>query len=157
VRGLPRWRHSPGHRCAESPGARRPRRAHWAPAVLGPGGGWRGRRACGPADAPGRVRDGHGHVRAPHHREHRPQPAGPCVTAALGIAAVIRAADSLLVAPCERAGCEGPLTLPGSLYFACNARYTFSAVTGSSVMLTPVASSTALAIAGATAPMGCSP
>ena len=38
-------------RCAESPGARRPRRAHWAPAVLGSGGGWGGRRRRGPADA----------------------------------------------------------------------------------------------------------
>ena len=46
VRGLPRWRHSAGHGCAESAGAGRPRRAHWAPAVLGPGGGWGGRCAA---------------------------------------------------------------------------------------------------------------
>jgi hypothetical protein len=40
---------------------------------------------------------------------------------------------------------------------ACKAWRTFSAVTGRSVMLTPTASNTALTIAGATAPIGCSP
>ena len=41
--------------------------------------------------------------------------------------------------------------------FACKAWRTFSEVTGRSGMLTPTASSTALTIAGATAPIGCSP
>jgi hypothetical protein len=40
---------------------------------------------------------------------------------------------------------------------ACKAWRTFSEVTGRSVILTPTASSTALTIAGATAPIGCSP
>jgi len=42
-------------------------------------------------------------------------------------------------------------------YLSARARYTFSAVIGRSLMRTPTASATALAIAGATGPMGFSP
>jgi isopentenyl diphosphate isomerase/L-lactate dehydrogenase-like FMN-dependent dehydrogenase len=80
VEVLPGWWHTAWHRRAQSAGAGGQSCPHRASAVLGAGRGWRTGSPGGPADAPGRVGDGHGHVWAPHDSEHRHQPAGDHVT-----------------------------------------------------------------------------
>jgi hemoglobin len=61
--------------------------------------------------------------------------------------------DKFGVPPAEQSVCS----LTCRDYLSARARYTFSAVIGRSLMRTPTASSTALAMAGATGPTGFSP